>query len=86
MFLIIPFSVLCSKVCFVSYGYSDSSFLLISVCMAYPHTGCNFPGSLPKGEGRKGGADWEFGISKFKILHVEWINNKVLFITTGNYI
>ena len=42
--------------------------------------------AIPKGEGRKGGVDWEFGISKFKILHVEWINNKVLFITTGNYI
>ena len=22
--------------------------------------------------------DWEFGISKYKLLHIEWINNKVL--------
>ena len=27
-----------------------------------------------------GGMDWEFGISKYKLLHIEWINNKVLFL------
>ena len=30
--------------------------------------------------------DWEFGISRFKLLYVEWINNKVLLYSTGNYI
>ena len=30
---------------------------------------------LPKG-GR--GRDWEFGVSRFKLLYIEWINNKVL--------
>ena len=33
-----------------------------------------------------GGKDWEFGISRCKLLHMEWINNKVLLYSTGNYI
>ena len=38
-----------------------------------------------KGQGR-GGMEWEFGISRCKLLHIEWINNKVLLYSTGNYI
>ena len=30
--------------------------------------------------------DWEFGISRYKLLYVEQINNKVLLHSTGNYI
>ena len=33
-----------------------------------------------------GGMDWEFGISTCKLLYIEWINNKVLLYSTGNYI
>ena len=33
-----------------------------------------------------GGMDWEFGISRCKLLYIEWINNKVLVCNTGNYI
>ena len=33
-----------------------------------------------------GWLDWEFGISKVKLLYMEWINNKVLLYSTGNYI
>ena len=42
---------------------------------------------VAKGGGR-GGMDWEFGISRCKLLHIliEWINNKVLLHSTGNYI
>ena len=29
--------------------------------------------------------DWEFGISRCKVLHIDWINNKVLLYSTGNY-
>ena len=36
--------------------------------------------------GGGGGKDWEFGISRCKLLHLEWINNKVLMNSTGNYI
>ena len=32
-----------------------------------------------------GGMDWEFGISRCKLLYIEWINNKVLLYSTGNY-
>ena len=37
-------------------------------------------------EGSGGGRDWEFGISRCKILYVEWINKKVMLYSTGNYI
>ena len=33
-----------------------------------------------------GGMEWEFGISRCKLLYIEWINNKVLLYCTGNYI
>ena len=41
---------------------------------------------VAKGEGVGGGMDWEFGISRCKLLYIEWINNKVLLCSTGNYI
>ena len=39
-----------------------------------------------QGSGGGGGIDWEFGISIYKLLHIGWINNKVLLYSTGNYI
>ena len=33
-----------------------------------------------------GGMDWEFGVSRCKLLYIEWINNKVLLYSTENYI
>jgi len=30
--------------------------------------------------------DWEFGISRCKLLYVEWVNNKAVLYNTGNYI
>ena len=41
---------------------------------------------LPRWKGSRGGLDWEFGTGRCKLLHIEWINNKVLFYSTGNYI
>ena len=32
------------------------------------------------------GKDWEFGISRCKLLYIGWINNKVLLYSTKNYI
>ena len=28
--------------------------------------------------------DWEFGVSRCKLLHLEWISNEVLLYSTGN--
>ena len=33
-----------------------------------------------------GGMDWEFGVSKCKLLCIEWLNNKVLLYSTEIYI
>ena len=33
-----------------------------------------------------GGGVWEVGVSRCKLLCIEWINNKVLLYSTGNYI
>ena len=41
---------------------------------------------VAKGEGGGGGKNWECGISRCKLLHIEWINNKVLLYRTENYI
>ena len=30
--------------------------------------------------------NWEVGISRCKLLYIDWINNKVLLYSTGNYI
>ena len=37
------------------------------------------------GEGDGGGMVWEFGVSRCKLLYIEWINIKVLLYSTGNY-
>ena len=40
-----------------------------------------------QGEGRGGnGMDWEFGVSRCKLLHLEWISNEILLYSTGNYV
>ena len=32
------------------------------------------------------GMNWELGVSRCKLLHLEWIGNEVLLYSTGNYI
>ena len=41
---------------------------------------------VAKGEGAGGGMSWEVGVSRCKLLYIEWINNKVLLYSTENYI
>ena len=44
--------------------------------------GCRGQGGL-RGEN---GVDWEFGVSRCKLLHLDWISNEILLFSTGNYI
>ena len=39
-------------------------------------------------QGRRGGSgmDWEFGVSRCKLLHLEWISTEILLNTAGDYI
>ena len=39
-----------------------------------------------KGERCGEGIDWEFGISRCKLVYIKWRNNKVLLYNTGNCI
>ena len=39
-----------------------------------------------QGEGGGSEMDWEFGISRCKVLYLECISNEVLLYSTGNYI
>ena len=41
-----------------------------------------------QGEGGGGGSgmDWEFGVSRHKLLYLEWISNEILLYSTGNHI
>ena len=41
---------------------------------------------VAKGEGGGRGMNWESGFGRYKLLHLEWINNKVLLYSTGSYI
>ena len=41
---------------------------------------------VAKGEGGKGGKEWEFRISRGKLLYIGWINKKVILYSTGNHI
>ena len=41
---------------------------------------------LPRGKRCRGGMDWELQISRYKLLYIEWISDKVLLYSTGNYI
>ena len=40
---------------------------------------------LAKRERDEGGKDWEFGMSRCKLVYTGWINSKVLLYSTGNY-
>ena len=42
---------------------------------------CGFQGRQGKSE-----MDWEFGVSRCKPLHLEWISKRVLLYSTGDYI
>ena len=41
---------------------------------------------VAKGELGRIGMDGEFGVSRCKLSHLEWISNEVLLYNTGNYI
>ena len=41
---------------------------------------------LPRGSEGGGGLNWEFVVSRCKLLYIECIHNKVLLYSTGNYI
>ena len=38
---------------------------------------------VAKGEGAM---DWEFGVGRYKLLHLEWISSEVVLYSTGNHI
>ena len=39
-----------------------------------------------QGRGVRGGMEWKVGISRWKLLHIEYINKKILPYSTGNHI
>ena len=41
---------------------------------------------IAKGEKGWGEKEWEFGISRGKLLYIEWIKNNILLCSTGSYI
>ena len=41
---------------------------------------------VAKWGGGGSGMDWEFGVNRCKLLHLEWMENNVLLYGTGNYI
>ena len=41
---------------------------------------------VAKGEELEGGRQWEVGVSRCKLSHTEWINNRALLWSAENYI
>ena len=41
---------------------------------------------VAKGEGLGEGMEWEVGVSRHKLLYMEWANNKTLLYSPENYI
>ena len=41
---------------------------------------------LPRGRRARKGRSGSFGLSRCKLVYIEWMNNKVLLHSTGNYI
>ena len=39
-----------------------------------------------QGGGGGSGMEWEFGVNRSKLLHLEWTSNEVLLYSTVNYI
>ena len=39
-----------------------------------------------KGVGDGEGMDWDFRVSRYKLLHIKWITSNVLLCSTENYI
>ena len=39
-----------------------------------------------QGGGGGSGMDWESGVNRYKLLHLEWIINEILLYSTGNYV
>ena len=39
-----------------------------------------------KGGGGGSGMDWELGVSRCRLLPLEWISNEILLCSTGNYV
>ena len=39
---------------------------------------------LPRGKGREWNG-WELGVSRYRLLHLEWVSNEVLLYSTENY-
>ena len=39
-----------------------------------------------QGGGEGSGMDWEFGVCRHKLLHLEWISKEILLYSLGNYI
>ena len=41
---------------------------------------------VAKGGGGGSGIDWEFGVSRCNLLHLEWISNEILLYSTRSHI
>ena len=58
----------------------------MNLSMKQTHKHRKQTGHCPKGGRAEEVKDWEFGISRRKLLYIGWIKNKVLLYSTGNYI
>ena len=57
----------------------------MNICMKWKIKDIENQLVVVKGERLEGGRVWEVGVSKYKLLLIEWINNEVLLYNTELY-
>ena len=63
----------------LKYGQNESTYKTEIGTQREQTWGC-------QGGREESGMNWEFGVSKYKLLHLEWISKEVLPYSRGNYI
>ena len=66
--------------CNVKYGTSEPTYKIKTDSKTENRL------EVAKREGGGSGMDWEFGLSRCKLLHLKWISNEILLYNTGRYI
>ena len=73
----------CRTADITNYGIENMAQMSLSTKQKQTHKHARL--EVAKGKGGGSGMDWEFGVNRCKLLHLEWTSNKVLLHSTGNY-
>ena len=73
----IPYDI--TFICILKYGINEPIYKIQTLADMEKRL------VVTKGQGEGSERDWEFGVGRYKQLHLEWISNEILLYSTGNY-